>query len=260
MMQDNPITALIVDDEATSRNVLKKLLQIEKNNVKVLDVAADVEEAYVKILAYKPQLVFLDIQMPKSNGFNLLKKFDEVPFEVIFVTSFDKYAINAIKFSALDYLLKPIEISDLKIALDKAIKAIEDKENKGALVLNLLNNLENDVAEKKIVVHSNDKVRMISEHNIVYIEGDRRYCHIYTDTNEKYTIAKYLQDFETYFSEGMPFVRISKSCLINVRHIKQYSKGEPFVIEMIGGGLFEVARRRKALVLEKLKPFTNRLS
>lgn len=253
MKEFNKIIALVVDDEANSRNVLKKLLDTVSDNINVIDTAADVEEAYMKIQAYKPQLVFLDIQMPKSNGFNLLKKFEQIPFEVIFVTSYDKYAINAIKFSALDYLLKPIEVDDLKNAVNKAIKTIEDKENKDALIVNLLHNLETDVPEKKIALHANDKVKMISELNIIYIEGDRRYCNIYTTADEKFTTAKYLQDFEEYFNDTSSFIRINRSFIVNAKHIKQYSKGEPFIIEMIDGRSFEVSRRKKAEVLEKLK-------
>ena len=253
MKEANQITTLIVDDEANSRNVLKKLLQAEHDVIKVVDVAADVDEAFMKIQAYNPQLVFLDIQMPMSNGFNLLKKFESVPFEVIFVTSYDKYAINAIKFSALDYLLKPVELPDLKIAIDKAIKAIEYKENKNALVINLLHNLESDIIERKIAVHSNDKVIMISELTICYIEGDRRYCNIYTNDGERYVIAKYLQDFEDYFQETSLFVRVNKSFIINTRHIKHYIKGEPFIVEMMNGKTLEVSRRKKPEVLDKLK-------
>lgn len=253
MKEINQITALIVDDEANSRNVLKKLLQAEHGVITIVDVAADVDEAFMKIQAYKPQLVFLDIQMPKSNGFNLLKKFVSLPFEVIFVTSYDKYAINAIKFSALDYLLKPIELDDLKIAVAKAIKAIEHKENKDALVINLLHSLESDTIDKKMAVHANDKVIMISEFNICYIEGDRRYCNIYTSDAERYVVAKYLQDFEEYFGEKSAFIRINKSFIVNAKHIKQYNKGEPFVIEMNDGKSLEVSRRKKPDVLSKLK-------
>ncbi len=253
MKEGNKIITLIVDDEANSRNVLKKLLQAEHDIIKVVDVAADVDEAFMKVQAYKPQLVFLDIQMPKSNGFNLLKKFESVPFEVIFVTSYDKYAINAIKFSALDYLLKPIELLDLKNAIDKAVKAIEDKENKNALVINLLHNLETDVTDRKIAVHSNDKVKMISELQIAYIEGERRYSNIYTTNGETYLTAKYLQDFEEYFSKNSSFIRINKSFIINASHIKHYTKGDPFIIEMIDGKAFDVARRKKTEVLEKIK-------
>ncbi|MGZ5471887.1 MAG: LytR/AlgR family response regulator transcription factor [Nitrososphaeraceae archaeon] len=253
MKDFDQIITLIVDDESNSRNVLRKLLQAEHDIIKVVDVAADVEEAFMKIQAYKPQLVFLDIQMPTSNGFNLLRKFESVPFEVIFVTSFDKYAINAIKFSALDYLLKPIELPDLKMAIDKAVKAIEDKENKNALVINLLHNLETDITDRKIAVHSNDKVKMISELQINYIEGERRYSNIYTANGETYLTAKYLKNFEEYFSENSSFIRINKSFIINVRHIKHYTKGDPFIVEMVDGKVFEVSRRKKTEVLEKIK-------
>src|ERR1044071_2325981 len=107
------IKTILVDDEQDSREVLTELLLDASNEIEVIGEASNVDEAFKLINEKDPQLVFLDIQMPRANGFALLKKFEQVPFEVIFVTSFDQYAINAIKFSALDYLLKPVEPDDL---------------------------------------------------------------------------------------------------------------------------------------------------
>lgn len=251
----NRISALIVDDESSSRRVLHTLLKTEFDFIDICGEAAGVEEAYRLVLQHEPDIVFLDIQMPGAGGFNLLAKFEKVPFGIIFVTSYDKYAINAIKFSALDYLLKPVEIPALKDAIEKARYAVEQKINKNTQVINLLHSLETDSTDKKIAVHAGDKVKMISEYNIVYLESDRRYCLMHINTGEHFVLAKYLQDFESYFGERSSFIRISRSFMINARHIKEYSKGEPFFIEMVTGKIFEVARRKKAEVLEKLKNF-----
>ncbi|MGZ4042540.1 MAG: LytR/AlgR family response regulator transcription factor [Bacteroidia bacterium] len=247
------IKTLLVDDETDSREVLLSLLGNYFPEVEVVGEAANVADAYELINAKKPQLVFLDIQMPKSSGFDLLKKFEDVPFEVVFITSFDKYAINAIKFSALDYLLKPVEIEDLSFAIKKAMKSIELKNNSGAQIINLIHSLDTDVKERKIAIHSGEKVKFLSELNIVYVEGDGRYCRVTMLNNEVFTTAKNLKDFEDYFERTNNFVRVTKDFVINIRHIKDYSKGEPCIIEMITGKTFEVARRKKTEVLEKLK-------
>lgn len=246
------ITALLVDDEDRNREVLRNLLANFFPEVDILGEAESVESAYKLVNQKEPQLVFLDIQMPRSSGFNLLKKFDIVPFEVIFITSYDQYAITAIKFSALDYLLKPVEVNDLKLAIEKAKKSIVSKYKSNNQIINLLNNLDAENKEKKVAVHIGEKVDIINATDILYIEADGSYSKIKTRT-EKLITAKFLKDFEDYFGENSDFVRIHKSCLINVRHLKNYSKGEPCFIEMSDGITFEVARRKKQEVLERLR-------
>jgi two-component system LytT family response regulator len=141
--------------------------------------------AYSLVGKLKPQLVFLDIQMPMGSGFSFLEKFGVVPFEVIFVTSYDQYAINAIKFSALGYLLKPVETSGLKFAIQKAIKSIAQKTDMGIRVVNLLNNIQGGEIEPKIAaIHVGDCVRLLDVPKIEYMEGDGRYSQTVSDTNE----------------------------------------------------------------------------
>jgi len=250
---EHTISAIIVDDEKKSRNVLRSLLEQFSTEISLVGEAANVENAYHLITNKTPQLVFLDIRMPHENGFELLKKFDDIPFEIIFITSFDKYAINAIKFSALDYLLKPVEVTDLKEAIKKAVKSISLKTNKHTQIINLLHNLSPETEDRKIAVHAGDNVKLLNEKQIIYIEADGSYCHIYTVESERFTTSKYLKDFEDYFGHTSAFIRIHKSCLINTNQIKEYSKGEPCIIEMHNGKTFEVARRKKQEILEKLK-------
>lgn len=247
------LKTIIIDDETNSRDVLKRLLDASFKEVVVVAEASNVEEAYQLINLHKPDLIFLDIQMPKANGFKLLSKYHEIPFEVIFVTSYDCYAINAIKFNALDYLLKPIEIPDLEAAVKKAITALEKKINSSAQIINLVHSLETDTSDKKIAVHNNDSVKLISESDIMYLQAERRYCHLYTASGNHYFLAKFLKDFEDYFGENSNFIRISKSLIVNVLHIKEYSKGDPFIIKLKDDKTFEVARRKKAEVLLKIK-------
>lgn len=250
---ETKITTLIVDDESHSRFVLRNLLEPHEAYIDIVGEARNVEEAYRMADRLQPRLVFLDIQMPRANGFALLGKYDEIPFEVIFVTSYDKYAINAIKFSALDYLLKPVETEDLNLAVKKAVERIRRKRDTRPQIVNLLHNLGHEPNDHKIAVHQSDIVQLIDAKNIAYIEADGSYCRITTHRDERYIISKYLKDFEEYFGENSFFVRINKSVLLNTQYITRYTKGEPCTIQMCDGQDFEVSRRKKHEVLEKLK-------
>ncbi|MCD6066527.1 MAG: two component transcriptional regulator, LytTR family [Bacteroidetes bacterium] len=249
---NDTISAILVDDERDSRIVLKDLLEHFFPEVNLVGEADNVENAFKLINEKHPQLVFLDIQMPRQSGFNLLKKFEEVPFEVIFVTSYDQYAINAIKFSALDYLLKPVEVKDLKEAIAKARKSIDLKTKSNVQIINLLKSIDT-ANEKRVVVYAGDHVRLLNETAISYIESDGAYCIITTDTGDRFTIAKYLKDFEEYLGDRSPLLRIHKRWMINVHHIKGYSIGDPCVVEMLNGKKFEIARRKKVEILERIK-------
>lgn len=250
---ETKLTCILVDDEMNGREVFRNLLGNFFPEVDIVGEAENVDQAYELILKTKPQLVFLDIEMPRSSGFNLLRKFDKIFFEVIFVTGYDQYAITAFKFNALDYLLKPVEVSDLKDAIERTKKRIIEKSATAPLVINLLNAIEDKDGDRRVAVHNGEKVELIETKNIRYIQADGSYSKIKTSENQSYITSKFLKDFEEYFGEKNDFVRIHKSCLINVMHIKNYSKGEPCFIEMNDGVIFEVARRKKQEVLEKLK-------
>jgi|SRR6185312_41396 len=248
------INALIIDDEESGRNVLKKLLVKFCPDVEVVGTAGNVNDGHSLCLQKKPNLVFLDIQMPTGNGFKLLEKFEgNIPFNIIFVTGFDQYAINAIKFSALDYLLKPVDVSELKKAVARAIKITNEKVSNQVQIINLLNNVDPSAKEKKISVHTNDKVIVINVSDIFYIEADDRYCNLTTFAGEQYVITKTLKEFDEFFAESPFLVRISKSVVLNTNGIKAYSKEEPYEIEMKDGKLFEISRRKRQEVLEVIK-------
>lgn len=247
-----PITAVLVDDEADNRELLSNLLTSYFPETEILGTAANVEEAYRLILKTNPQLVFLDIQMPRANGFNLLSKFEPVPFEVIFVTSYDQYAINAIKFNALDYILKPVEIESLQQTIQRATAKIRQNERDTFQIVNLLYNLDTQNKDKRITVHVSDKVQVLDVRDVIYIEADGRYCNILNKNGERFSTARVLKDFEDYLGPESSFIRISKSYLINVSYIKSYSKGEPLMVEMVNGTVFEVPRRKKSEILDKL--------
>jgi two-component system LytT family response regulator len=247
------IEAIVVDDEEKSRKVLRKLLASFCREIKVIAEAESVDQAFTLINSLKPQLVFLDIQMPTGTGLSLLEKFGTIPFDVIFVTGFDQYAINAIKFSALDYLLKPIDVKELKSAVERALNKARHKEDRQVQIVNLLNNIDPGSKEKKISVHKNEKVLFINLGDIIYIEADDRYCTITTRQREGYTLAKTLKEFEEFFSNTPSLIRISRSLMINVDFIESYTKEEPCLITLQDGKVFEIPRRKKQDILELLK-------
>lgn len=246
------ISAIIVDDEMNSRIVLKSLLVNYFPEVEIVAEASSAESAFALINEFSPQLVFLDIQMPGGDGFSLLKKWEQLPFDVIFVTSFDQFAINAIRFSALDYLLKPVDISDLRLAVARAIDHVETREQNRILIENLKENMNGQVNQRKIAIHVKDKVRLISVSNISYVMADSSWCNLFNETGERFVMAKNLKEMQEMLMDYPDFVRIHKSYLINVRYISDYSKGDPCILTMIDGKTFEVARRKKSEILERL--------
>lgn len=238
------INYVIIDDEKNSREVLKKLLRPYNSVFNFVGEASNSDSAFELIKSESPHLIFLDIQMPGGDGFSLLSKFgNEINFEIIFITSFDQYAINAIKANAADYLLKPIDTEELENSLDKIQKRITEK----------ISLHKNKPSDKKLTVHYGDKVKIITGSEVSHIVANGRYSDIFTTDGHKYTTPRNLKDVEDFFGKESEFMRISKSLTINVSEISEYSKGDPFVIKLNTGYSFEVARRKKAEVLKLLK-------
>jgi two-component system LytT family response regulator len=251
------LNVIIIDDEHANRQLLSNLLTTHCPEVKILGTADDVESGYEEIITKKPQLVFLDIQMPRGNGFQLLEKFKEIFFDIIFVTSFDQYAINAIKFSALDYLLKPIDIGELKAAVEKGLKKAE-KENKIQLYENLLNNINPNNVDKKMAIRVKNNTLFIQMSTVSYIQADGNYSNIYLTSGSKYYIAKTLKEIDEFTSDLKGFIRINKSVIINSSLCTHYQKGETYTLALQTGETFEISRRKKNEVIDKLNTFLNK--
>ncbi len=249
----NKIKSILVDDESHGRVVMKELLAKFCPEVEVIGEAESAQDGHALILEKKPELVFLDIQMPGGTGFEMLKKFNKIDFDVIFVTSYDHYAITAIKFSAVDYLLKPVEIADLKNSIRKVVANREKKESTSGWVINLLNNLEESTTEKKFAVHHKDKVKLLNLSDVVCLEAESNYTTVFTSDNAKYTPARTLKDFEDFLAPHKNFIRINKSVIVNLDHVTGYSKGEPCMIYLKNGKEYEISRRKKAEMNERMK-------
>lgn len=189
------INCIIIDDEVNNIENLQFLLQKYCMGVSVLATATSADEAIEKIKLYKPDLIFLDIQMPVKSGFEVLKAFREVFFEVIFVTAYDKYGIQAIKFSALDYLLKPIQIDELQLSIEKAKKRIEQK-NQNFKIENLLDFIKRGQSEPpKIALPTLSEIRYVKTDEIIRCEADDNYTTFYLQNGEKILVCKPLKEF-----------------------------------------------------------------
>jgi two-component system LytT family response regulator len=242
----NKLKGIVIDDEKNGRDVIKTLVNTYCTDINIVAEASNITEAYASINEFNPDFVLLDIQMPGGNGFELLKKFEKINFDIVFITSYDKYAINAFKFSAIDYLLKPVEIDDLVHAIDKIKqkRLINEKESADKYSY-FLNNVSNDDKLRNISLQKGDKVYYLKLTDILYLEAESNYTRIVTINNETFVQSKTLKYYEDLFQDSTLFIRISRSYIINIAHIKSYSKSEPCMLSLRNGFEIEISRRKK---------------
>ncbi|HTF03675.1 MAG TPA: response regulator [Bacteroidia bacterium] len=245
------IKAVIVDDEEKSRITLKNLVVKHCPGLDVVELCDSVESAMASIARHTPDLVFLDIEMPFSNGFTLFEKIQNPGFRVIFTTAYDQYAIKAIRYSALDYLLKPVDVEDLKNAVARFRSQhadLADNSDNYKLLLSTLN-LKNKSA--KIAVPTFDGLQMIRIDEIVKCTADESYTHITLTDRSKVVVSRILKEFEDLLV-GYNFFRVHNSSLINLAHVKKYVKGDGGYVIMCDDEPVEVSRRKKADLLVQL--------
>lgn len=236
----------IVDDEKNNREVLKELIKLFTPELNVVGEADNIDTAFELISATHPDLLFLDIQMPNGNGFTLLKRFDKINFEIIFITSYNQFAIEAIKFNALDYLLKPVGIEDFKMAIQKAKDNLKQKIKTEIQIVNLIQTLENeDKSALKIVAHLNDKAVLVGVNEILYLEADINYTRIYTVEGECFLVAKSIKEFELYLADLEKMVRIHRKYIVNTDYVKSYTKNDPFILTLKDGTELVSSRRKR---------------
>ena len=249
---EHMIKTVVVDDEKKGRELLVKVLQNYCNGIEVVGQAETANQAYEIISATKPDLVFLDIEMPNGTGFDLLKMFPEVWFNIVFTTAYDHYAIKAIKYSAIDYLLKPIDIDELQEAVAKVKdKAKEEAKGQHQNIDILLSALTNSTQVKKIAIPDQEGVAIVEIGDIVRCQADSNYTLIYLKDGRKIVSTKTLKEYNNLLDEGT-FMRVHNSFLININHIKKYIKGDGGQVVMSDDSIVEVSRRRKNDLLEVL--------
>jgi two-component system, LytTR family, response regulator len=238
------LTAIIIDDEASSRNSLRQKLGHYCGGILIIGECENGEEGIKSIEEKKPDIIFLDVEMPRMNGFTMLQQLANKNFEVIFITAFEHYAIKAIKVSALDYLVKPVEIEDLKNAVEKATQKRKLSSGNERLEL-LLQNLMTDKNElHRIAIPSMDGLQFVETGHIIYLEANSNYTCFYLVNNSKITVAKTLKDFEELLPASV-FMRIHHSYIINKNLVKKYIKGEGGQVVMSNDVVLDVSRRKK---------------
>ena len=238
------IKAMIVDDEPKNLRVLSKLLNEFCPTVEIIAESANAVDAYDLMKTKMPELLFLDIEMPFGNGFDLLDRLGPSGFEIIFVTAFNEYAIKAFKYSALDYLLKPVNIEELKNAVTRAEEKIRNKSTNEQLK-NFLHNLHKpDISDHKIAIATREGLMFLLIDKIMYCEANGGYTTFHTKSGEKLISSRNIKEYEDILPPKI-FFRIHHSFIINLKSIARYHKGRGGYVEMENGNIIEVASRRK---------------
>jgi two-component system LytT family response regulator len=246
------ITATIVDDEQYCCESLATLLERYCPDVKILDICYSATAALQSILDHKPQILFLDVEMPHMNGFELLEKLPDINFALIFTTSYDQYAIKAIRFSALDYLLKPIDREELQKAVQKAVQNTHHPLPQQIEIL--LQKLSHPVLPvNKIAIPTMDGLQMISVDSIISCASDSNYTLLLLKNKQKIIASRTLKEIEELL-EDYSFARVHHSYLVNLNEVNKYIKGEGGYLIMSDDSTVDVSRSRKEMLLKKLQP------
>lgn len=244
------LKAIIVEDETHSRETLKNLLEKFCEGVEVIGLAASVKEALDLISKTKPDVVFMDIELQSGTGFDILTQLPEINFEVIFTTAFDQYAIKAVKFSSLDYLLKPIDLEELQEAIEKAKKAKNMLEYNRQLKT-LLQNI-NQPRLSKICLATTDGFEFINTNEILYCEAGGSYTTFVLVNGKKLLVSKHLKEYENMLTD-QHFMRVHNSYLINLKEVKKYVKADGGYIVMNNDDIVSISRGKKEAFLEAMQ-------
>jgi two-component system LytT family response regulator len=246
------IKALVVEDELHNRKNLLRLLETYCEGLDIIGAAADADEAIGLINRFHPQLVFLDIQMPEKDSFQMLQELGKYDFEIIFVTAHGDYGIKAVKFSAIDYLLKPINIEELKTAVDKAIEKIRHKRENENLK-NLLHYLQNtsSKADHRIAISSVKEIKLVPVNEIVRCESENTYTLFSLINGEKVMSTIPIATYEELL-EAYGFIRCHQSHLINKKFVKSFLKRDGYSLQMADNSIVPVSRQKKDSVKANL--------
>ena len=260
------IRAIIIDDEEKSRKLLEKLLTDYCANVEIVAMADSVHSAMRAIQKHRPDLIFLDIVLPDDNGFRLLEIIKDIDIEVIFTTAYDQYAIKAIRFSALDYLLKPISIDELQTAVTKVEEKLNQKQDDRRFNQRLHVFLENTQMQphlKKIGLPTQTGIQFVVIEDILMVRAEGNYSIIYLVNKNREIITRTLKEFEELLSDFNSF-RVHRSFLINLSHLKEYNRtnyspefdGDGGCVIMSNNMKIPVSREKRKLLLSRFaKPF-----
>ncbi len=246
------IKAIIVDDEPYSCESLVTLLERYCPAVKVADICYSGEAALAAIHEQQPQIVFLDIEMPRMNGFEMLEKIPEIKFELIFTTSYDQYAIKAIRFSALDYLLKPIDREELQRAVQKVLQRLQSPlPQQMEILLQKIHQPSSPV--QKIALPTMEGLQMVALNSIISCVSNSNYTTFLLKNKQRLIVSRPLKEIEEMLEE-YSFLRVHNCYVINLNEIDKYIKGEGGYLVMSDGTSVDVSRSKKEVLLAKLRP------
>jgi len=246
------IEAIIIDDEMHCRKTLAILLKEYCPEVQVVDQCSDADAGLKSIAKFNPDLVFLDIEMPGMNGFDMLEQFSEIPFAVVFTTGYDQYAIKAFRFYAIDYLLKPIEPKELinavhKVKTQKQLPSADQFQ----MLLNKINNREEIFP--KIPVPTSDGFDLIPIDQVLFCEAKDNYTYFNLKNKKKIIACRMLKEVEEQLNDFSFFVRIHNSYIVNIKEVKKYVRGEGGYVIMSDDSTVNVSRSRKEILLKWFK-------
>jgi two-component system, LytTR family, response regulator len=246
------IKAIIVDDEPRARETIRNIVQLYAQNVEIVDEAANISAARKAIEKHRPHLVFLDINMPGGDGFELLKVREQFDFKVIFITAFEEYAVKAFRFSALDFIVKPVDPDDLIQAIEKVEKEIS-KNDLNLRIEALLSNMENIKKEvRKIVLKTSESIHLINVPDIIRLEADGNYTVFYLTGPRRIIVSHTLKDYDELLAP-YGFFRPHQSFLINLKCIERFEKKDGGYLVMNDASKVPVSVRKKDTLLSLLE-------
>lgn len=241
------IKTLIIDDEPNNSELVSNMVGMFCKELEICGIADSVQTGYQAILEHKPDLIFLDVQMPDGTGFDLLACFESIDFKVIFVTAHLEYAIEAFKISAVDYILKPLSPPALIAAVKKAEQAIsaQDLDQK---IKKLLLNVQKPTEDKKIVLKTMERIYSIASHEIIRFESDGSYTTVFLKDGIKIVVSKLIKEFDEFLANDPQFIRVHQSHLINMAYFFCYEKADNHIV-MRDESQIPVSLRKKEVVL-----------
>ncbi|MGC4104257.1 LytR/AlgR family response regulator transcription factor [Ferruginibacter sp.] len=249
-----PLKTLIIDDETNARSAIRNMAQQLQLPITIIGEAGSAAEGLEKITSLQPELLFLDIQMPGKSGIELMQEMNRNDIQVIFVTAHQGFALQALKLSAIDYILKPVDPSDLKEAVEKAItqknKLVQDQLQLFQQAMQHLQQPQQK-APQKLALSTSEGILFAELNDIVWIESLTGYCKFYLQGQKPIIVSKNLKEYEDLLAPHH-FFRTHQSSVVNLIHIKKYVRGEGGQVWMSDGSEIEVARRRKEDLLNKI--------
>ena len=245
------LRAIIIEDEFHSREALKNLIREYCHTIVVAGDAANVDDGLILLRSSNPDLVFLDIEMPNESGFDLLTKAKQLNFEVIFTTAYRHYALKAIKFSAIDYLLKPIDPEELQNAVQKVVKKKQEA-SYNKKIENLLNNIHNEnIQQHSITLSTSEGYEFIKVSQIIYCEANGAYTKFVLKERKPLMVSKHLKEYENLLKDHT-FMRVHQSYLVNLTEVEKYLRSDGGYVVMKNGDKVSISNKKKEQFIQAM--------